>query len=263
MDFLVSIIHGGYHKLADIYGVPEDPRTSNWPLMANSRTVLAMSVLYVLIVKFIGPAIMKNRKPFELKQIILIYNVIQIMSCVFLVYKYLHGTNLITIAKCTPVRIRPNDNILECYWWTMNLKIFELVETVFFVMRKKQSQVSVLHVYHHTSTFLLLWMATKYGADQFVSFYIILNCLVHIFMYTYYTGTAIGSLKLIKLLTIIKKYITIIQMVQFTIILLHAVQNVMTDCSVPKLFYILLIPNVTIVFYMFIQFYKQSYKKNK
>lgn len=42
------------------------------------------------------------------------------------------------------------------------VKIIDMVDTVFFVLRKKQNQVSFLHVYHHTAMVLAGWIAVKW-----------------------------------------------------------------------------------------------------
>lgn len=51
-------------------------------------------------------------------------------------------------------------------WWAMFLKIPELMETVFFVLRKKNNQASFLHVYHHIINFSVMWIAVKYVAGK-------------------------------------------------------------------------------------------------
>lgn len=51
-------------------------------------------------------------------------------------------------------------------YYTWLLKGFELVETIFFVLRKKDNQVSVLHVYHHISTFVLTWFFARSVAGE-------------------------------------------------------------------------------------------------
>lgn len=55
-------------------------------------------------------------------------------------------------------------------WWMYMLKIVELSETVFFVLRKKQNQVSSLHVYHHVSMVLLAWIGVKYFPGELINF---------------------------------------------------------------------------------------------
>lgn len=52
--------------------------------------------------------------------------------------------------------------LLDVFYWTYLIKMLELVETVFFVLRKKSNQVSALHVYHHSSTLFLAWIACKF-----------------------------------------------------------------------------------------------------
>ncbi|XP_070505842.1 very long chain fatty acid elongase F-like, partial [Chironomus tepperi] len=46
------------------------------------------------------------------------------------------------------------------------LRLSELLETVFFVLRKKFKQVSMLHVYHHISTVVLLWIFLLYSGGM-------------------------------------------------------------------------------------------------
>lgn len=56
--------------------------------------------------------------------------------------------------------------LLKAFHLMFLLKIVELVETAFFVLRKKFNQVSALHVYHHASTVLLSFFACKfYGGE--------------------------------------------------------------------------------------------------
>lgn len=47
-------------------------------------------------------------------------------------------------------------------WWYLIAKVIELFDTVFFVLRKKQNQVSFLHVYHHSIMVFFTWCYLKY-----------------------------------------------------------------------------------------------------
>ena len=115
------------------------------------------------------------------------------------------------------------------------IRTLELVETVFFVLRKKQNQVSHLHVYHHVSTILLLWAFYKYNASKYSSwltvwlitvinifqslqftarmelFILILNSIIHVIMYSYYLLTAFKVLD--KYLKKFKPIMTSMQLV--------------------------------------------------
>lgn len=47
-------------------------------------------------------------------------------------------------------------------WWYFMAKIIELLDTVFFVLRKKNRQISTLHVYHHFMMPICSWIGTKF-----------------------------------------------------------------------------------------------------
>lgn len=49
-------------------------------------------------------------------------------------------------------------------WWYFISKGIEYLDTVFFILRKKFSQVTFLHVYHHCTMFTLWWIGIKWVA---------------------------------------------------------------------------------------------------
>lgn len=51
-------------------------------------------------------------------------------------------------------------------WVYYMCKLIELLDTVFFVLRKKQNQISFLHVYHHTMMPFAAFIGTKYLAGK-------------------------------------------------------------------------------------------------
>lgn len=70
------------------------------------------------------------------------------------------------------------------------LKLIDLMDTVFFVLRKKTNQISFLHLYHHTGMVILTWNATKFFAGGHSVFTGFLNSIIHVVMYTYYLVSA-------------------------------------------------------------------------
>lgn len=82
---------------------------------------------------------------------------------------------------------------------------------VFFVLRKKQNQVTFLHVYHHSLTAVFSWCYLKLLPGEQGIVVGFLNSVVHVFMYSYYLIAALGS-KYRKYLWW-KKYMTWIQLV--------------------------------------------------
>lgn len=169
------------------------------------------------------------------------------------------------------------------------LKLSELSETVVFVLRKKQSQVTKLHVFHHFATVTLIYLLINHneknggyfsfnlqteitdlnfvylifgskGCDAL--FPILLNSIVHIIMYSYYLISAVADKNFVRRLKPIKQSITIMQMVQFVLILIHAV-IVMTFCGVPKATFYYFIIVIVVIFYGFYDFYKDSYNRDQ
>lgn len=83
---------------------------------------------------------------------------------------------------------------------------------VFFVLKKKTTHVSFLHIYHHFGMVCITWLATKFlggGHNYYVG---VANAPVHIILYTYYLLTAYDS-KYSKVLWL-KKLITQSQLVR-------------------------------------------------
>lgn len=50
------------------------------------------------------------------------------------------------------------------------MKLLDLLDTAFFILRKKQQQVSFLHVYHHTGMAFGSWAATKFLPGGHITF---------------------------------------------------------------------------------------------
>lgn len=75
---LVSSISNWYHQNVVLGG---DPRTKGWFMVDSPIPVFFILVGYYLFVQKIGPWIMKDRKPMELRGIMLAYNAVQVVLC--------------------------------------------------------------------------------------------------------------------------------------------------------------------------------------
>lgn len=99
-------------------------------------------------------------------------------------------TDTLLSKKCEIVRTREQSlNLYSGAWFYFFSKIIDLLDTCFFVLRKKQNQVTFLHVYHHTITALFSWMYLKYapGMNRNNSWVIIVIYFIYFFIYTLYT----------------------------------------------------------------------------
>ncbi|KAF5299589.1 hypothetical protein FQR65_LT09394 [Abscondita terminalis] len=243
-----------------------DFRTLSWPLMDSPLPLLSILIMYLYAIYFYLPNYMLNRKPYQLKTTLLAYNLFQILVCFILIYGIsTSGWTTHYTFGCQEADFS-NDKMslrmAKYVWWTLILKIIELLETVMFVLRKKNNQVSPLHVYHHVSTVVYVWLGVKYYAGGMATFSIIINSFVHIIMYTYYMLSSLGP-KVQNKIAKIKSKITAIQIVQLLLIVLHTMQILSPSCNIPNIMVYMFIPNVIINLVLFLKFYKRNYTKQK
>jgi hypothetical protein len=132
-----------------------DARVESMPFMKGGPwTVLSVVGSYLLLVKLIGPWYMRNREPFDLRPFILIYNALMVG---FNGLGFLCGLWITSgIRKtwdCSPIDRSPTFiNLLFIYfgWMYFASKFADLLDTAFFVLRKKNNQITLLHVFHHS-----------------------------------------------------------------------------------------------------------------
>lgn len=96
-------------------------------------------------------------------------------------------------------------------WLYYIAKITELLDTVFFVLRKKQNQITGLHMYHHTLMPLAGFIGLKYFAGGHGTLLGVINSFIHVCMYAYYMLAAMGP-EVQKYLWW-KRYLTVMQIV--------------------------------------------------
>ncbi|KJE97056.1 hypothetical protein CAOG_07538 [Capsaspora owczarzaki ATCC 30864] len=252
-------------KLYD-YGMNDfaDPRVGNWLFMSRPHETIALTLAYYFIV-FAGKRVMQDRKPFDLKPLVVIYNAAMVALSAYMLHEFVMtawnaGYDLV----CQPVDYSNSENGLRMasvVWWYYFSKFIEFLDTFFMVLRKKNEQITFLHVYHHGSMFCLWWMGTKWVPGGQAFFGASINCFVHVIMYAYYMLSAMG------ISVWWKKYITVLQLVQFVIAWIHAIGSLYVDCNFPHwMHYGLMIYLFTLIL-LFLNFYIHSYgqkgKSNK
>ncbi|CAK1553385.1 unnamed protein product [Leptosia nina] len=231
------------------------------PLMATPGPMLMILATYLLFVLKIGPTLMTKREPYKLKVVLLLYNAFQVILSVYMVYTYLLKMLQRGFAPTTCLMHDKNerDNILFGIWLYFAAKVTELLDTVFFVLRKKDNQVTFLHLYHHSVMMFGTWMYLKYWPSYTLYFIGFLNSLVHVFMYTYYGLSALGP-KVSKYI-FWKKHMTKFQMIQFICVIIHYIVAVnRTECPPSKGVALFVGLNTFFFLLLFLNFYIQSYK---
>ncbi|KAL0109555.1 hypothetical protein PUN28_014548 [Cardiocondyla obscurior] len=240
-----------------------DPRTKDYFLIGSPWPGLTLIGLYLYFICNLGPKLMEKRKPFELNRVLQVYNVVQILLNGYLFYKALtEGWLREFNVFCEPINYSNSPKALRItrlIWLYFVIKLLDLMDTIFFILRKKQSQVTFLHLYHHVGILMGAWGAVKYLPGGHVTFLGLLNTFVHTIMYTHYLLTSM------KIKTSVwKKYITQLQLVQFFILTLHYLQLAwVEDCGFPLWPAYIMVPQNLFMIVLFGDFYYKTYIKEK
>lgn len=209
----------------DLIDNKSDQRVKNWFLMSSPFPTILICIFYILIVK-IGPKLMRNRKAFELRKIILFYNFFQI---IFNLYIFIEGGRFGWLRhynwRCQAVELFEDEitmKVIKISWLYFMSKFLDFFDTFFFILRKKFNQISKLHVIHHAIMPFSVWWGLKFVPTGHSTFFGWINSFIHVLMYFYYFLAAFGP-KMQKFLWW-KIYLTILQILQFIAIAIHEFQ---------------------------------------
>ncbi|XP_048759080.2 elongation of very long chain fatty acids protein 2-like isoform X2 [Ostrea edulis] len=245
-----------------------DPRTKDLFMLSNNPVyVWIITIVYILTVTVIGPRFMKNRPAYSFPRFLVVYNSVLVVWSTYMFVEIIasaihadywkNGFLCCVYNQDTPKNPKEERMAKVLHMFFIS-KLVELVDSILMVLRKKQEQISFLHVYHHSSIVNIYWWVTTYipgGQSWFCSS---LNAFVHIIMYAYYALAAIPSMRG-RLWW--KKYITRLQLIQFVLIFFHTIQTTFTGCDFPLWSHILLSSYMISMMVLFGNFYVQAYIK--
>eukprot|EP01126_Amoeba_proteus_P033335 TRINITY_DN3272_c0_g2_i3.p1 TRINITY_DN3272_c0_g2~~TRINITY_DN3272_c0_g2_i3.p1 ORF type:complete len:244 (-),score=30.40 TRINITY_DN3272_c0_g2_i3:667-1398(-) len=176
-----------------------DPRVAGWPLMSSLFPTLGFVVAYVLLIPVLQ-IIMKDRKPFNLNNFVIVYNFFLVLLSLWMVEEMVRHAYFVAGYKwfCNnvdrdPVRKGRGDgeylvvtDVMVVYSkhffspktkfshlfqkslglsWALYIffvsKILEFLDTIIMALKKKNTQITFLHMYHHISMPLLWWFGIK------------------------------------------------------------------------------------------------------
>lgn len=142
----------------------EDPRIQNYFMMQSPAPVFMITLIYLFFVKVLGKKIMENRKAFELKNILLLYNLFQVIFNGFIFSQFANVWINNYNWRCESLNRNTTPRemlILSASYLFFISKFPEMLDTVFFILRKKNDQVSMLHVIHHSVMPFICWFGAK------------------------------------------------------------------------------------------------------
>jgi GNS1/SUR4 family len=123
------------------------------------------------------------------------------------------------------------------------------------------SQVSFLHIYHHTSIACAWWIGLRLHPGGDIYFGALINSWIHVMMYSYYT------LSLLRIRCPWKKYLTLAQLTQFASVLLYSACSMW---QMPQdgtwqhyLGHFIQDFEMTSLFFLFMLFYQKAYSKDR
>ncbi|XP_076643515.1 very long chain fatty acid elongase 1 isoform X2 [Halictus rubicundus] len=240
-----------------------DQRTKDLPFVTSNYIFPSILIVYLYIVLKWLPDFMKNKQPYNLKSFIRCYNIFQIVLNTYIIVRFV---SLGALNNPTRLCIPPDYSfhpvavqIAHTVWFSWMSSVIDLIETVVFLLRKKNEQVSFLHLYHHVTVLLLGWYTVRFYAVEMAARPIMLNCFIHVVMYSYYYFSSYGS-ETPKIIRRMKPHLTRMQMVQFVLLGLYGSLVFLPSCPLPKSPMILNGLNVAVFFLLFHNFYRKSYK---
>ncbi|GAB6022953.1 hypothetical protein CHUAL_007043 [Chamberlinius hualienensis] len=212
-----------------------DVRVDGWCMMDSIKPILLLLTLYYVMIIY-GPKLMNNRSPFKLKWLLFTYNMaVAIIN--FHIFKILlvGTTRLGYNWICEPIRFSTDPEeikLAEAGHLYLMSKVLEFLDTLFIIIRKKNNQLSFLHVYHHSTMLLITWIVARWTPGGSILFAGLVNSFVHVAMYSYYGLSAFGPT--ISKYLWWKKYLTIVQLFQFLWGFTFGINMCFIGCDFPK-----------------------------
>jgi hypothetical protein len=254
-----------------------DPADSPGYMIRSPHVILACTISYLAFVCFIGPLIMRNRRPFELKNLIRLYNLVMvILAAVLLTKVYESFGSLGTLLDCRKTFNMTDQSGTKMYQiadFILMVRIGEYFDTIFFTLRKKQNQVTFLHVFHHAFVPIYAYWILRTAPLRFNTYIIMINSFVHVLMYSYYFLATFQQPRdskekpnfimfMINKLLMFKRYMTQLQILQFISLAAYSIWAALQPnmCNVPGTY---ILANFLLAFgflSLFLHFYLRAYR---
>ncbi|CRK92336.1 CLUMA_CG005853, isoform A, partial [Clunio marinus] len=242
-----------FNKWEDFLEHKSDPRISKYFLMQSPFPILGISLGYLFIVKIVLPKYMKNRKAFDIKNILLVFNVWHMCANVGIFY-YLASSGWLTTYnwRCEPFDRSPFGDpltMLNSCWYFLMQKIIDLIETVILLLGKRFDLVTFYHVVHHFLMLNMVWGHIKFFPGGHATFFGFANSFSHIILYSYLIVTSLMP-EIKKSFPWLRQLCTVLAATEIIAIILHSAQLFFkNDCNYPieSIYYVLSYSSIYLV----------------
>lgn len=251
----------------------KDRATHAWPLASLDEALVVVGCYLLTIYVFatymkrkhgsvepVTPAGLTVAEKFAREPVLLlqaIYNPVQVALCAWMIVESLRqhrerGMSLV----CNP--FAPKEEGMARVLWVFYLsKALDFLDTVFIVARRKWRQLSFLHLYHHTSIFMVYWLILNAGYDGDIYFTVVANGAIHFIMYFYYEVRTFN----VQVPLAIKALVTRSQMAQFLAMTAQAACLLVGGCPFPRKLTWMYLGYIFSMLYLFNNFSQRTYKK--
>lgn len=143
-----------------------DPRVRDKLFMGNPFGVIAVCAFYLIVVKMILPRLMRNRSAFDTTQLSLILNSYLFSTACYFFYKVCKfGIFTKHSWRCEPLDKSPTGVALETalmFHELLIVKLTYMLETIIFLLGKKENLASKYHIFHHSTIPICVWLIANY-----------------------------------------------------------------------------------------------------
>ncbi|XP_045111896.1 elongation of very long chain fatty acids protein AAEL008004-like [Portunus trituberculatus] len=241
-----------------------DPRMNSWFLMSSPIPTILACFLFVAGVTWWGPQYMRDRKPISgLRPYMMAYNALQVVFSAWLFWEAgmggWFGSYSFVCQRCDYSGNPQAMRMLRVGYWYLLSKFADFIDTIFFIMNKKNEHVSLLHVCHHSLMPVCMWYGVRHHSGGHTTLLIFLNAFVHTVMYLYYLLAAMGPR--VRPFLWWKKYLTTLQIVQFLTVMAQNAMVFFVECAVPPVLLIWVNSMAVLFLILFTDFYIKAYRR--
>mmetsp|Transcript_40640 Transcript_40640/g.107446 ORF Transcript_40640/g.107446 Transcript_40640/m.107446 type:complete len:684 (+) Transcript_40640:69-2120(+) len=158
---------------------------------------------------------MTTQKAMRAKQLMQVYNVIQILLCAHMVW------GLMPCIRFPNIFGLRTEFSIDGEWFVFVhylSKFLDWFDTLWIILKKNRRQLSFLHVFHHATIPMVWGFLLRQGVGSgTIRYGAWINSLTHVLMYSHYLWTSFGFRNPMK------KFLSMWQIAQFYSCILHAV----------------------------------------